>query len=153
MVAQTRKCLECFIDSLVESNKDLLAAASTSWYLSTPRSTKKQSFTVSYPQSCCKPVLLQRTVPLTGALLRLCFQGSSAPVAAPASPVTQLQADRLHLYMETPSWAGQTHEKLPFQSLFLLCLELPTLKTDPTPRGFPSDSHSFAFMTEIQLEL
>ncbi|KAM4535506.1 RNA binding protein fox-1 homolog 3-like isoform 3-T3 [Fundulus diaphanus] len=34
--------------------------------------------------------------------------GSSAPVAAAASRVTPLQADRLHLYMETPSWAGNT---------------------------------------------
>ncbi|XP_076739563.1 RNA binding protein fox-1 homolog 3 isoform X5 [Maylandia zebra] len=33
---------------------------------------------------------------------------SSAPVPTAASRVTQLQADRLHLYMETPSWAGNT---------------------------------------------
>ncbi|XP_071321202.1 RNA binding protein fox-1 homolog 3-like isoform X3 [Trachinotus anak] len=34
--------------------------------------------------------------------------GSSVPVAAAASRVTQLQPDRLYLYMETPSWAGNT---------------------------------------------
>ncbi|XP_029692353.1 RNA binding protein fox-1 homolog 3 isoform X5 [Takifugu rubripes] len=38
--------------------------------------------------------------------------GSSAPAAAAAatsaSQVAELQADRLHLYMETPSWAGNT---------------------------------------------
>ncbi|CAJ1075566.1 RNA binding protein fox-1 homolog 3-like isoform X4 [Xyrichtys novacula] len=33
---------------------------------------------------------------------------SSVPVAAAASRVTQLQPDRLYLYMETPSWAGNT---------------------------------------------
>ncbi|TMS15429.1 hypothetical protein E3U43_021891, partial [Larimichthys crocea] len=33
---------------------------------------------------------------------------SSAPVAAAASRVTELQPDRLYLYMETPSWAGNT---------------------------------------------
>ncbi|KAF3845928.1 hypothetical protein F7725_003006 [Dissostichus mawsoni] len=32
--------------------------------------------------------------------------GSSTPVAAAASRVTQLQPDRLYLYMETPSWAA-----------------------------------------------
>ncbi|KAJ4931988.1 hypothetical protein JOQ06_010424, partial [Pogonophryne albipinna] len=32
--------------------------------------------------------------------------GSSAPVTAAASRVTQLQPDRLYLYMETPSWAA-----------------------------------------------
>nr|XP_020460540.1 RNA binding protein fox-1 homolog 3-like isoform X5 [Monopterus albus] len=34
--------------------------------------------------------------------------GSAPPVAAAASRVTQRQADRLYLYMETPSWAGNT---------------------------------------------
>uniref|UniRef100_A0A4W6CN11 Uncharacterized protein n=1 Tax=Lates calcarifer TaxID=8187 RepID=A0A4W6CN11_LATCA len=38
----------------------------------------------------------------------VCAPGSSAPVAAAASRVTQLQPDRLYLYMETPSWAGNT---------------------------------------------
>lgn len=42
-------------------------------------------------------------------------QGSSAPVAAAAaaaatsaSHVAELQAERLHPYMETPSWAGES---------------------------------------------
>ncbi|XP_058508707.1 RNA binding protein fox-1 homolog 3-like isoform X8 [Solea solea] len=38
----------------------------------------------------------------------LITKSSSVPVAAAVSRVTQLQPDRLYLYMETPSWAGNT---------------------------------------------
>lgn len=58
-------------------------------------------------------------------------QGSSVPVAAAASRVTQPQPDRLHLYMETPSWAGQPLKQTPLMSV--CCVPLCALTHNCAP--------------------
>ncbi|TKS91325.1 hypothetical protein D9C73_026476 [Collichthys lucidus] len=67
------------------------------WATANPRYTSQQK---SSSSRCMRAATRRHTESVAHAC-------SSAPVAAAASRVTELQPDRLYLYMETPSWAGR----------------------------------------------